>query len=173
MEVVGFIALFIVLVGLLMIPTTFLARILTALFSSRSREEIRKRKIFHLVWFGFSILLFLLFFGNGPGNLHAAKRAKTQNIREQIWAAVANYQAEYGVPPSATDNASLVRILAGGNPRKIEFINLKAADLNAKGEVLDAWGLPFKITIKDPSHPVMWSDAPDKFVNMPETKTGI
>ena len=86
----------------------------------------------------------------------------------QVQTAISSYQIEYGVPPPGNDNASIVSALTGDNPRKIEFLALKASDKNSKGEVLDGWGVPLQITMTDPSHPLIRSAAPDKFVNIPD-----
>ena len=86
----------------------------------------------------------------------------------QVQTAISSYQTEYGVPPPGNDNASVVRALEGDNPRKIEFLTVKESDKNSKGEILDAWSFPLQITMTDPSHPLIRSIAPDKFVNIPD-----
>ena len=56
----------------------------------------------------------------------------------------------------------LIKILMGGNRRGIEFLTLKKSDINNEGEMLDAWGTPFRIDMADPQHPKIRSAGPDR-----------
>src|SRR5579863_3754577 len=123
-----------VAVGILFIPVLFAVRILVALFSPKLREIIRKRKLFHACWLAASILIVIMLFDAGGPHPGVARRAKTYALMEQIQTAILNYQTEYGVPPAGNDNAILIRVLEGDNPRKIEFLSLRPVDTNAKGE---------------------------------------
>jgi len=58
--------------------------------------------------------------------------------------------------------------LAGDNPRKIEFISLMPQHFNEKGEVVDIWGTPLRLSVADPEHPVIQSAGPDKQWNTPD-----
>jgi hypothetical protein len=51
------------------------------------------------------------------------------------------YHQEYGQLPSETDNAMLVQILEGDNPRKLSFYSLDHKK-SKTGQFLDGWGKP-------------------------------
>jgi hypothetical protein len=50
------------------------------------------------------------------------------------------YRKRFGAFPTAEDNASVVRILAGKNSKSLKLLPEGGAPLNAKGELLDPWG---------------------------------
>lgn len=57
------------------------------------------------------------------------------------------YHNEYGLLPAETDNAMLVQILEGDNPKKLKFYTLDRKK-SKTGQFLDGWGKPllFKAT---------------------------
>ncbi|HSH93381.1 MAG TPA: hypothetical protein VK968_04495 [Roseimicrobium sp.] len=59
----------------------------------------------------------------------------------QAGAALQLYNQEYGQLPVKTDNAMLVQILEGDNPRKLKFYILDR-ERSKTGQFLDGWGKP-------------------------------
>lgn len=51
------------------------------------------------------------------------------------------YHQEYGQLPAETDNAMLVQILEGDNPKKLKFYTLDRKK-SKTGQFLDGWGKP-------------------------------
>jgi len=96
----------------------------------------------------------------------AAKKARLASEFTQIQTAVHGYYTEYSVYPSASDSATLVRILSGaakeGNARQIPFINLKPSDLDAQGNLLDPWGTPVEVSVMTDGKIRFRSAGPDK-----------
>ena len=70
--------------------------------------------------------------------------------------------------PDASNNARLIMILSGDNPRKIEFIKLKPPVLNSNGEVQDEWGMPLQISIGVHTKIRVTSAGPDKIFGTPD-----
>ena len=88
----------------------------------------------------------------------------------QIEGGIRFYEMEYGALPPATDNAGVIKILAGYNPRKIKFADFDPAQLNSRGELLDPWGTPYQISLDADTNIHITSAGPDqKF----ETKDDI
>jgi type II secretory pathway pseudopilin PulG len=75
------------------------------------------------------------------------KRSPTVNAIVQIQTAIEAYDTEYSEMPDASNNAHLIKVLSGDNPRKIEFISIKSSELSPDGQVLDEWGTPLRIYI--------------------------
>ena len=80
------------------------------------------------------------------------------NIQEGLTA----YETEYGVPIKTGNNASIIKILSGDNPRKMEFLSFNPSDRGKQSEALDAWRTPFLINLTDPLHPKILSAGPDR-----------
>jgi len=85
---------------------------------------------------------------------------------ELFLAGLEAYHAEYGEYPSG-DNRTLIHILKGDNPNKIQFVDLPEKSFNAHGEFVDPWGHPYRVDLSNPSKIRIWSigkdgkDAPD------------
>lgn len=58
------------------------------------------------------------------------------------------YHKEYGQLPAETDNAMLVQILEGDNPRKLKFYSLDHKK-SKTGQFLDGWGKPLMFKPND------------------------
>lgn len=146
------------------------AKLLAALFPSRVKEESIRKKLLHgallaaVIVFAFTLYLFPV----SPGGIQSRPEVRTRNMEEQIRAAILNYENEYGVPPPAKNNAELVRVLGGNgmlspaNPRSIIFLTFRPSEFNARGEIVDAWGTPFRIFIADPQNATVQSAGPDR-----------
>jgi len=161
---------FCAMIGMFLVPVFFAGRMISAIFSTKSRDAIRKKKVLHCVWFVVSVLFVgcLLTPNSGGHHLRAALRAKTRAEMNQLQIAIIAYQNEYDTLPPGKDNAVMVRELISDNPRQIAFLNLKPTDMNAAGEVLDAWHTPMRITLVDPQHPLIKSAGPDKTWDTPD-----
>jgi hypothetical protein len=81
-----------------------------------------------------------------------ADEMRTEAEAKSIATAIDSYKTEYNAPPEAEDNATFIRVLTHDNPRNITFLAPSFHDLNAKGEMVDAWGKPFLISIDKTGH---------------------
>jgi hypothetical protein len=168
MEILGWIVLFCVMAGVFIIPILFVGRMVSLMFSREGREQIRKRWWFYALWCLTSVFLVFGLLFPGGGNLAAARRAITANRIDQLQTGIVSYQTEYELPIPGANNADIVKELEGENPRRIAFLNLRSSDKNAKGEILDAWGTPLRVTMTDPQHPLIQSAGPDRKWNTPD-----
>ena len=98
----------------------------------------------------------------GPAALRAARRAQAANEINQIQTACLGYYTEYAQMPDSPENSRLIKSLTGDSPRKIQFLSLNPRDLNSKGEMIDPWGTPFRITFDADSTVHVTSAGPDK-----------
>ncbi|MCE0485164.1 MAG: hypothetical protein LV479_13125 [Methylacidiphilales bacterium] len=159
---------------ILLMPFCFLARVISALFSERSRKAIQQNKLFHVCWFLASMASFVLLFealvAGGP-SIKATQRAKTNATMEAIQTAIVAYQTEYGTSPPEDSNAELAKVLEGANPRRIAFISMLPRDSNAQGEILDAWGTPLRIKVTKITPLQIQSAGPDKVWNTKDDVT--
>jgi hypothetical protein len=71
------------------------------------------------------------------------------------------YLREYGAVPSG-DNSRVFATLEGENPRKLVFFEAEPLDHNAKGELIDPWGTPYRFDLSDPTKPRFWSCGKDR-----------
>lgn len=53
------------------------------------------------------------------------------------------FRRSYGAYPAGEDNRQLMNAMRGANPEKLPFIPHDHPRLNANGELVDAWGMPF------------------------------
>ena len=65
----------------------------------------------------------------------------TRHEMSQAYNALLIYHQEYGQLPAETDNAMLVQILEGDNPRKLSFYTLDHKK-SKTGQFIDGWGKP-------------------------------
>ena len=112
---------------------------------------------------------------SGPA-FTAAKKAKLNYEIIQIREATQSFDTEYGFYPTASDNATVIKILTGAadeeNRRRIAFMNVKPSDLNAKGELLDPWGTPFDLSVFMNGNLHVRSAGPDKIFDTPDDEQG-
>ena len=71
----------------------------------------------------------------------SAEVSITRSTMSQACMALLIYNQEYGQLPSETDNAMLVQILEGDNPRKLRFYALDHKKFKT-GQFMDGWGKP-------------------------------
>ncbi len=70
-----------------------------------------------------------------------AVKADTMRLLE----AFTDYYEEFGAYPDG-DAAAMIRALSGENPARREFFQYPPDSINTKGELLDPWGTPYRIT---------------------------
>ena len=142
----------------------WIARRVCAFFSPRLDEIIRKQSWPHsvLVAATSAAILLMLCLATASNRFEAAKRIRTANEAGEIQTAILGFYTEYSEMPPATDNATLIEILTGNDPRYnsrgIAFISLAPRDVNDQGEMVDAWQQPFHISFADPNHLTITSD---------------
>jgi len=71
------------------------------------------------------------------------------------------YKEEYGDYPGE-GNAEILSALLGQNERKIVFLEPDQESLNAKGELLDCWGTPYRIVTGPDGMPKVQSAGKNK-----------
>jgi len=54
-----------------------------------------------------------------------------------------HYRMRYQGFPVGEDNASFVNALSGNNPGRLAFISRDHPAIDAQGQLLDRWGMPF------------------------------
>jgi len=94
---------------------------------------------FALLWACLSEFVFPFLVGGGPANVSRAR-----SDERQLLLGIEHYKREFGTYP-AGENASIVRALAGDNPKKLRLIHLNANSTNESGEFTDPWKMPYKI----------------------------
>lgn len=148
------------------------ARLVCAIFSSRSRRLLRQRWMFSFFLGAFCFLIFMSLVPVGAPPMRALKLARSINQMVQLQTAILAYETEYGSPPPTNKNAALIKILTGGkstdNPRGIAFITIKPSDVNEKGEMVDSWQRPFSISMADPDLPIIFSSTPEVILEVPD-----
>ena len=87
---------------------------------------------------------------------------RTREVLSQVYGGILAYETEYGTQPTSSNNLDVVEILKGKNPRKIEFISFSPWELDPKGEVIDGWGTPIRISYPDPKNPLVQSSGADR-----------
>jgi type II secretory pathway pseudopilin PulG len=148
----------------LALPTICLIRFSRAIFSSKARQAIRQKWLFHstlLTTSVASVLLLLFILSASTHAINAAKRARTANEANQILTAILQYETEYGEPPASNKNTRLTKILMSDNPRGIAFLSVMPKDMNTQGEMVDAWGQPYRISLADPQRSKVYSTSPE------------
>jgi hypothetical protein len=72
------------------------------------------------------------------------------------------YTQEFGTLPETTQNKDFIAALTGKNPKKIVFFDPAPKQLNEKGEILDNWGTPIRVTLHADEPPLFLSAGKDK-----------
>ena len=127
----------------------------------------RMRWVKRLVVAGFILFLAVLtaiFWPVAGSTMRVARKAKTEATLRGMATGTEAFYNEYFVYPTG-DNATFVRVMSGKEPtqnrRGIVFVSFKVAELNAAGQILDAWRTPFEITYLDDGRPRFRSARPD------------
>jgi hypothetical protein len=151
----------------LAVPVFCVFRFAFAIFSPKLRITIRQERRSHLLLVITSVAILLATvvpLRIGIQAIHAAKVARTKNEASQLQTAILGYYTEYAEMPHTTDNATLIKLLTGnnprGNPRGIAFLSVSPRDMNGKGEMVDAWQRPFRVSFADPDNVAVTSDPP-------------
>ena len=81
---------------------------------------------------------------------------KAQNDVNALMQGLSAYASEQGELPHGS-YATICRLLRGEsiegqNPKRLDYIEVEAQELNAKGEILDPWGNPYRIIIENGLH---------------------
>jgi hypothetical protein len=71
------------------------------------------------------------------------------------------YSSEHENLPSG-DNATILAILQGPNPRQSTFFRARPGSVNTQGELVDPWGTPYRFDLTDPKNPRVWSCGKDR-----------
>lgn len=109
------------------------------------------------------VVLYPLLFPAITDRPTAASRRRDQahfDASQLTWA-LKTYYAEYGTAPTRP-HVEIIRALIGANPRKIVFLDPDLKQLNSSNELLDPWGLPYRIDTSDPANPRIYSFGPNK-----------
>lgn len=126
------------------------------------------RQILCVIFILFVIALFIPMYSTGG----SGDKARAYSLANQIHIACMLYNTEYGRYPPTTDNAKLYVLLNGGsvdgeNPRHIQFMTFDKKQVNAKGEIIDPWKTPYRITF-DKEGPWVVSACKDKRFDTPD-----
>jgi len=116
----------------------------------------------------------------------ANPRARVLYDATELRSAILNYYTDYGVMPDVSNNAELLETLTGvtptggqppeairrNNPRGISFFEFHPTALNDKGELIDPWGTPYRISIEGEATIHIRSAGPDKIFGTADDITG-
>jgi Type II secretion system (T2SS), protein G len=112
-------------------------------FMIKSQWQISDRFIVMLVVaFGISFLVMQILpmlAGGGP-----AKVPRARSDERQLLLSMEICKQEFGSYPTG-ENATIMKLLAGDNAKKMKFINLGILSTNAAGQFVDPWKIPYKI----------------------------
>jgi type II secretion system (T2SS) protein G len=103
-----------------------------------SREFIRFLLVGFLVWMCLWFFVFPHLAGGGPAKVPSAR-----NEEKQLYLSLENYKQAFGNYPTG-ENANIVKVLAGGNPQKLQLFYLSVNSTNGNGELIDPWKIPYK-----------------------------
>ena len=136
------------LLALVFVVLGFLARVIAALFSKKSRSLLAAHPILHVVGFAISIVLLSGFlFPLSGSRVHTSARImQAKNDLHNIVTASEAYHTEFGVMPTG-GNAQIVEMLHGKNAKEIIFFDYPPKQLSPTHELLDPWGVPYRIGI--------------------------
>ena len=81
-----------------------------------------------------------------PAASHAPERQRAAATGAQLAQAMTNYFKEYGVW-LAGPHADMIAALRGANPKQRVFLKVSPQALNARGELTDPWGTPYRVTV--------------------------
>jgi hypothetical protein len=84
------------------------------------------------------------------------KKIRARADVSMLCAAVIQYRATYGLPPSG-NHAQILAALRGENLRHIRFLDRPSKSFNERGELLDPWGRPYRIDTTNPAFPWAYS----------------
>ncbi len=62
------------------------------------------------------------------------------------------YRKHFGAFPTGEDNAAIVRLLTGGNPRSLQFVGSDSAALDSIGQLVDPWSTPYFFHVLSKDH---------------------
>jgi hypothetical protein len=85
-----------------------------------------------------------------------AREVQVKAQAKQLQNAIQTYVIEYGFSPKG-DSAAVMAALRGGNERHIVFFEAPPRLFNARGEIVDAWGEPFRFDLDNGGPPHVWS----------------
>ncbi len=120
---------------------------------------------FALLWACLYCFVFPFLVGGGP-----AKVPLTKNAERQFLLAMEGFKNAFGSYPSGNE-ASIVKMLAGDNPKTNCFLILNSQTTNKIGQYVDPWKTPYKfnctarkVTIQSAGINKMFGDADDVFM---------
>jgi hypothetical protein len=131
------------------------------------RESNKNARVYRnivkvLVVFGFIYVFAALFFPTGgPGvSKKAFPFVKSRSDMVMIGEAIKAYELAYQTDLTS-DAVEIFRKLRGENPDKKPFLHWET-NVNSRGEMLDAWGTEYALTLQDRTNIVIRSAGPDK-----------
>jgi len=80
-----------------------------------------------------------------PADALATDKAQVQDLAHSLRTALVGYREEHGQFPEGEQDR-IMKELRGGNRKEIVFFECPREALNDRGEMIDPWGTPFRIT---------------------------
>ena len=114
-----------------------------------------------LIAFGIPLLAILLIPVNPKLPKGTVQRMRCRLEISDIAAGLKKYKTVYQVYPSG-NKSSVWKQLAGDNPQKIIFTEIRADTINTNGEFLDPWETPYGINFLSTNSFVISSAGPNK-----------
>jgi len=108
------------------------------------------------------ILVFLLLIvGTIDEPIEGSKLLRTRALIEAMVAATQSYIADNGSLPKILDDRGLYDLLTGADSGKV-YLLFKTSQMNSDGELVDAWGTPFRVRYVSDKQVGITSAGPDK-----------
>jgi type II secretory pathway pseudopilin PulG len=130
--------------------------------SGDSKNSIRPVVIRWLIILGITALILSLLPGVSLDTNRNRPRAEARFFVSALLSATSAYAAEYGAPVSGSSPAQILAALRGKNQREIIFFDAAPSRFNAKGELIDPWGTPYRFDLSNPKQPRIWSCGPNR-----------
>lgn len=72
-----------------------------------------------------------------------AKVPRVRADERQLFLSIEGYRQEFGGYPTG-ENASIIRVLTGDNPKGLRLFYLRACSTNGNGQLIDPWVTPYQ-----------------------------
>jgi type II secretory pathway pseudopilin PulG len=105
-----------------------------------------------------------------PPDRSTRERDRAQATARAIVVAMEKYRREYSEWPAA-GHAETIKALRGENPQAIVFLAVPDESVNARGELHDPWGTPYRISINAKARRAdVLSAGPDRVFQTPGSR---
>jgi hypothetical protein len=131
-----------------------------------SIKQPTKRKLPILQVLLVAVIVFILILwmlgSAGSAGMPIGPKQETKGMMLALTAAYTTYISDNGSFPKNLDNQRFTKLLSGKPSQKFVYMQFKPNQVNSLGELIDAWGTPFRILYLSDSDVMILSAGPDK-----------